>query len=591
MRESRKTVKAPRKGLMISSRRIFIKKSFLGAAGVGFAVPFMMNLMAKSKIAEVLMEQAFSDPFDSKARDLAADPIAMLSALNQGNFSGDQPAKAHRILWNKDSYLKSKGGIPAPTESASVVIVGGGISGLSSAYSLRDLKPILLEQADQFGGNSKGEQWDGVNYTIGAAYIGTPDSDSTPSLLLKDLGLLDKFRAEKGEDDTAIVKGQLQTSFWSGASDPDHPEQFRAVFARLRDILDNQYPVIPPTPNSRVHRAELNEWDKISLNEWTAKEFGELHPHIAEIFEEYCWSAFGGSGDELSAAQALSFICADLASVSSLPGGNAMIAQTLYDQLKAQLPASNLRPGSLVIDITPTKTGVNICYESREGVLQTIAAQACVCTSAKFISQVLISAMPDEQRDAMQTMNYRAYVVANVVLKGPEASPAQDLYVLRGEKPLDPKTGLQDRVFTDVTFATWALGATKSGPKSGKDDAHVSVLSLFKPYPYDGARQELYKPSAFEEVKAQFSTELPHLLTSLGVSPDAVAAVRLTRWGHALPLAQKGLIANGTLELASRPIAGRIFLGQQDNWANPCFETAVTCALEASEQARNVVHG
>jgi hypothetical protein len=142
-----------------------------------------------------------------------------------------------------------------------------------------------------------------------------------------------------------------------------------------------------------------------------------------------------------------------------------------------------------------------------------------------------------------------------------------------------------------VTFATWALGATKSGPKSGKDDANVSVLSLFKPYPYDGARQELNKPSAFEEVKAQFSKELPHLLSSLDISPDAVASVRLTRWGHALPLAQKGLIANGTLELASRPIAGRIFLGQQDNWANPCFETAVTCALEASEQARNVVHG
>src|SRR4051812_14425865 len=44
-------------------------------------------------------------------------------------FSGDNPSKAHPILWNKEDYIKKLGGqLPAPTEFVDVVIVGGGMS-------------------------------------------------------------------------------------------------------------------------------------------------------------------------------------------------------------------------------------------------------------------------------------------------------------------------------------------------------------------------------------------------------------------------------------------------------------------------------
>ena len=41
-----------------------------------------------------------------------------------------------------------------------------------------------------------------------------------------------------------------------------------------------------------------------------------------------------------------------------------------------------------------------------------------------------------------------------------------------------------------------------------------------------------------------------------------------------------------TLEACAAPIAGRIFFGQQDNWANPSFESSVAAATNAAEQAR-----
>src|SRR4051812_7249007 len=57
--------------------------------------------------------------------------------LPQNTYSGDNPDRAHRFLWNKAQLLKS-GKLPEPTESAEVVVVGGGMSGLISSYLLRD---------------------------------------------------------------------------------------------------------------------------------------------------------------------------------------------------------------------------------------------------------------------------------------------------------------------------------------------------------------------------------------------------------------------------------------------------------------------
>jgi hypothetical protein len=63
-----------------------------------------------------------------------------------------------------------------------------------------------------------------------------------------------------------------------------------------------------------------------------------------------------------------------------------------------------------------------------------------------------------------------------------------------------------------------------------------------------------------------------------------VISLRISRWGHALPLAEKGLYNSGVLQRASAPIKDRIFFANQDNWANPCFETAVSAAYNATSQ-------
>lgn len=70
---------------------------------------------------------------------------------------------------------------------------------------------------------------------------------------------------------------------------------------------------------------------------------------------------------------------------------------------------------------------------------------------------------------------------------------------------------------------------------------------------------------------------------------DDVLDVRLTRWGHPLPLAEVGLVADGHCEAARRPIAGRVFFAHQDNWCSPAFEPSFATANEVTGQLAQVL--
>src|SRR5216683_6901299 len=59
---------------------------------------------------------------------------------------------------------------PDATRKAEIVIVGGGVAGLSAAYFLRGKDWLLLEKEDHFGGNAYQEEYEGQPYGTGSAY-------------------------------------------------------------------------------------------------------------------------------------------------------------------------------------------------------------------------------------------------------------------------------------------------------------------------------------------------------------------------------------------------------------------------------------
>lgn len=407
------------------------------------------------------------------------------------------------------------------------------MAGLASAFTLADLEPLLLEQSPRFGGNAQGERWNGISYSIGAAYLVKPEPDSELSKAFYGPLGVDKEWRLAPEDEVALGSS-VCAGFWQGATDPARKEEFQKAAAYFRRVLDQSYPDLPTVPDGALSEAQLLDLDRKSFREELELQLGKLHPHIETLIEHYSWSSFGGSIRELGAASGLDFFAAEFQGICALPGGNSRVAERLLE----------------------------------------------VLAIPKFVSKAILVGAAQDQLDAMAQVRYHSYLVANALLEVPAPARSLDLYLLGdGTVGTDAQVASDGQGITDVIAGHWAQGGH---PNS-------SVLSLYRAYPWDGARYALYENDSLAGVKQEMTRQLPSILRLFGLQPDQVKELRVARWGHALPLAEKGFLASGVWAKARRPIGGRIFFAEQDNGPAPAIETSLTEALRAAEMVRKAL--
>lgn len=479
-------------------------------------------------------------------------------------FSGEDPVLAHEVLWDKDAFLASRAPSREPVERVPLVVVGGGIAGLASAWLLREHAPVVLERGPRFGGNSRGEAWRGIDYAIGAAYFIRPDEGSPIAEFLTGLDLHDAPRVKETED-PVVIAGRRTDDFWNGSP------QARRLAAYFRAVLEGTgghvFPDIPVVDPDQ--RAAIDALDRSSFYDHLAAVAGEpLETSVAAVLEHYCWSSLGASMGEVSAAAGLNFYAAEFGEVCVLPGGNAAVAERLVDRLHAELPSGRLRPSSLAIDLRVDDAGVTVTYLDGDGTLRTLEAAAAVLACPKFVATRLVRDLEPARRAAVDRLRYRAYLVANVLLDRPIADDFYDLF-LAGDGTVDladVEGAARRQGVTDVVLGSWA-----------RPDPRRTVLTLYAALPWDGGRAELYEDDAYGSVRARFERQVAdEILPLVGSRDGDVVDLRVARWGHPLPLAATGLIADRVPDALREPFRGRVFFAQQDNWALPAFETAVT---------------
>lgn len=497
---------------------------------------------------------------------LPVDP----GVFSTSQFNGDNESIPHDLLWDREGFVKRMGGLPGPSESCDVLIIGGGMAGLLTSYLAPQKDVICLEQAPNFGGNSKGETSGAHIFSQGAAYICVPDNDSSLAQLLRELSL-------KGRVETTtpiLFNDALHQNLWSASAAPSAHSDFERVRARLLDIYDNSLPGIPLN-GAPAEIADVKRLDQITFEKWLQTEFGSIHPLVLEYLQMYCWSSFNASTSELSAAQALNFVAGECGGVMSFSGGNAAIAQALYKTLLTRRGPSSLRANSFVIDVTVDKNNVRVTtFEN--GTLKTIEAEKAVFAAPKFLARSVMPAIDASVLKVISNLNYRSYLVANVKLRETFEAPAFDVYSLNGAVPPAPSAMKKpERKMTDVICADWAEQTASES----------SVLTLYMPMPFDGARQFLFHPDSHDKYRNAVLAELTLKLPALGFkntnANQLIEGVRMTRWGHAIPLAACNFIASGNAEILDQGIRGRLFFAGQDVWANPAFETALATAERA----------
>jgi protoporphyrinogen oxidase len=522
---------------------------------------------------------------DSGVDFKAFSPIdRSLGAIAPRTFSGDQPEATHDILWAKEKYVSAHGGYPEAEEKVPLVIVGGGISGLCSAYLLRDLKPVVLERAERFGGNSRGESWQGLDYSIGAAYFMEPDKGSAIESLLNELGVKRISRVKTAED-PIVWQGRRYYHFWEGVTAPTQAAQFTKLLAYFKDTFHSrnglEFPEIPArTPEQR---ARLKSLDGRSFRQHLEELVGgKLHPHIQTALEHFCWSSFGASCGEVSAAAGLNFYVGEFGNLMVTQGGNAGVAEKLLEHIGKSVPAGNLRSRSIVFDVRVTGEGVNLTYCDGQGVVRAIQARAVILACPQFVAGRLLRDTEPERVSAISKLEYRAYLVANVLLNKPIRDDFYDLYLI-GDGTVDVEhiaAAAEKQKATDVVFGTFA-----------KVDPARTVLTLYRSMPFSGGHRQLLDDDACRRFRAEFEAQIyGEILGLVGAREADVADIRLARWGHPLPVAAPGLFSNGVLDAIQKPFREKVFFVDQDNWALPAFETSVEEALYWAPRVRSAIY-
>lgn len=547
------------------------RRTFLKGLGLIPLLPLLpaCQLATKERLSSEIDFLSLNSPISRTLNDHAA-PV----------FSGDDFSRPHHILWDKKSYIEAIGGLPKPKRKEDLVIIGGGMSGLMSAYLLRDKKPVILEQASRFGGNAKGEAWNGLHYSIGAAYLIKPEQDSGLYKILKDLGIENDWTIKSGGDGHVVINGKLIENFWTGNTEPGQKATYKRLYDYFMSFITEDGNSFPdyPTEDATL-RQYINKLDQEDFKSHLERIIGASLPaYLGTLLEHYCFSSFGGSAKEISAAAGINFFAAEFMDIAVFPGGNSYIAEALLKHLHRNLTANNLLPGSLVFDVRAGQSGLLISYIDANNEAQSIMTEKVIMSCPKFVAAKLIDQLPAAKLAAIAELEYRAYVVANLLINRPISESDYDLYWLgAGKADVNNVTAYaKSRGITDIINANYS-----------SLDQQKTVLSFYQAFPYHGGRAELYAQDAYADMRTKISAQIKNeIYPFYQLSNQDVVDLRLTRWGHPLPLAAAGLLDRGVVDTLRTPIDDRIYFIEQDNWALPAIETVVAEAVYWSSVIR-----
>jgi monoamine oxidase len=429
---------------------------------------------------------------------------------------------------------------PPVTKRCDVLIVGGGISGLSAAYYLRQHDFILLEKEPHWGGNAYLEEFEGQAYATGSAY----DYKDTPSeKLARELGLQ---LLPINSPDSTIVKGKWVADTWgAGLDELPYPASVRESFKKFRtDML------------ALAADKNQEQFDAFPLTKYLKK----YAPEVKQWWDWYGPSNYGAKSEDTSTMVALSELT-DMADAAAhdtrvtLPGGNAVLARKLMELLHAD-HANQMLSDATIVAVEPQKTEVHVTYVQGAAV-KTIAAKFVVMATPKHITVRLISGLSDAQTEAMRSFRFCPYAVINMIFDKPVYDRSYDTWA--------PGTS-----FADVVVADWVV-RKQPGYQQKK-----SILTFYTPIS-ELDRNSLLKIEGCRRLAMNVLRDFQNLLPEFQVDP---LEIHLFRRGHPMFLSAPNIYTK-VIPAAREPLE-RIAFANTDS-IGP--ESLVYAAVEAAQRA------
>ena len=431
---------------------------------------------------------------------------------------------------------------PKPAAEYEVVIVGGGPSGLCSAYRLRQTNFLLLEKEPRLGGNAISEQWNGQWYSTGAAYGGEEKLEKLCVEIDMEIHRLQSV-------DAAIINDELVPEFWAGGLwKSPYPESVKRNFAKFQADMK--------ALNTRKNAERLDAMTFAEL----LKPYG---PELKLWFDNFGPNNWGADTENTSAligAETVNWGGGVEPGRFTWPGGLGRISLALEAAVE-KAGAGRIRKNATVIQVEPQGTRVHVTYFDR-GELMTAAAKAVIVACPKFIGKRIVKGLPPEQFQAMNAMRYTPYLVVNVCSREVIYNGSYDTNI-PAPSPI-----------VDFNVADWVE------QRDNREVKRPAVLTCYVPRPESDRIRILsdeYVLGFGERVVGLLNTWFPG-------ARDKVEEVRIYRRGHAMFLAAPGVLTR--LAPKIRQPFGNIFMAHSDSHGGISeYAGALKAADRASREA------
>jgi len=495
----------------------------------------------------------------------------------QGELVGPDLALGHRFRGQD---------LPEPErfEPLSVLVVGGGVAGLSAAWRLAgggldDFRVLELEPEP--GGTSRSGRNHVSAFPWAAHYLPVPDRGNRAVLrLLKECGVLEGFDA-KGDPvfaEEATVRAPEERLFaygqwWEGlylraGASAEDERQYHAFFQevdRWAAFKDAKGRPAFSIPRSRCSDApEARALDGLSFAAWLDGH-GLSSPRLRWLLDYACRDDYGSRLETTSAWAGLFYFAArkqgpgeDSRPLLTWPEGNGFLVNHLR-----KASGDRLRCGVMATAIRPERNGLRVtAWDAARQRPVGWLAKRVIFAGPQHVARHAIEGL-GAARPALTRIHNAPWMVANLTLRA------------RPQEPTFPLAW--DNVLRDSE----ALGYVVATHQSLRDHG-PTVWTWYRPFSGTDCEAERARllaldwPACARMVMADLRPAHPDL-------EGLVARLDVMRWGHAMVRPAPGLLWDSEFLALARPL-GAIHFAHTELSGFSLFEEAQDHGLRAAEE-------
>ena len=522
----------------IKSRREFLKK-----LGLVLGCQYFLDeqvLAAPVKKLGAKSTNKTSGAAKAPAKAAPASPTYKLKP-----WTGDNFTIGHRLRLNDLPKFPDNA-----EKTIDFVIVGGGVSGLTAAYNLKDQDFLLLEQYADLGGHARGSSYHGIDYSYGAAYCGPIDD------------IYGELYSALGLEPVPLTNDRnsfLWNNEWSVGTEGDATKPLYKEFKKLLDECKPVWEALPPEMEpSKLNTEALNKLDQ-SLMVQCLKGYSK---EFIALMDNFCKSSLNGNLQQLSGLAGYGLLADLVHTTHVFKGGNPAIARALAKKVE-EAGSNRTIKNCFVWNIEIKDGGASILYTTADGAAHRVNCKHVIVATSPLVASRQLKHIPDETKASLLSFRFGSYLVANVCMKEKLFKGTYDCFAG------PPYT------FADITVAETPYIKTNTyNPSMG------SVLTIYQPYSAGTEGRMILMQGDGPKLAASLTSQIDKLVPG---AMKQIEEVTLTRWGHALAIIGPGYFSR-LANLQNLPDAP-YSLAHSSVWGWPAVESAIRGGKLAAQRA------